>query len=222
MRKLPPLTALRAFEAAARHLSFKAAADELSLTPSAISHEVRLLEDILGCQLFRWRPRPLALTAAGAGLFPVIRDGLDAFAAAAAQVRRGVAQQKLRVTTTNAFAGRWLLPRLPLWRRNHPGIALEVIGTDAVMDLAAGNADVAIRYVCEAVPGPEFAVSELLRDRFWPVASPKLLAGGKAIRRPSDLAEYPFIHAAWSEGNPHAPQGALVFVVPVPLVVRRF
>jgi LysR family glycine cleavage system transcriptional activator len=199
------LTALRAFEAAARHLSFKAAADELSLSPSAISHEVRVLEGILGCPLFRRRPRPVALTAAGTALFPVIRDGLDAFAAAAAQVRDGVAQQKLRVTTTNAFAGRWLVPRLPLWRQAHSKIALEVIGTDAVMDLAAGNADVAIRYACEAVPGPELTASELLRDRFWPVASPKLLAGGKAIRHPSDLAEYPFIHAAWPDRNPHAP-----------------
>src|SRR5262249_14392881 len=81
----------------------------------------------------------------------------------------------------------------------------EVIGTDAVMDLAAGNADVAIRYACEAVPGPELVASELLRDRFWPVASPKLLAGRKAIRHPSDLAEYPFIHAAWHDRNPHAP-----------------
>jgi len=103
----------------------------------------------------------------------------------------------LRVTTTNACAARWLVPRLPLWGEADPGIALEVIGTDVVMDSAARNANVAIRYACEAVPGPELAASELLRDRFWPVASAKLLAGGKAIRCPSDLAEYPFIHAAW-------------------------
>jgi LysR family transcriptional regulator, glycine cleavage system transcriptional activator len=203
VRKLPPLTALRAFEAAARHLSFKAAADEVSLTPSAISHEVRRLEDILGCSLFRRRPRPLALTEAGAALFPVIRDGLDAFAAAAARVRDGAAHQKLRVTTTNAFAGRWLVPRLPLWRQAYPEIALEVIGTDTVIDLAAGNADVAIRYAF--APPSGLASSELLRDRFWPVASPKLLADGKAIRRPSDLAGYPFVHAWWPDTNPHAP-----------------
>jgi LysR family transcriptional regulator, glycine cleavage system transcriptional activator len=107
VRKFPPLTALRAFEAAARHPSFKAAADELSLAQSAISHEVRLREDILGCTLFRCRPPPLALTEAGVTLFSVIRDRLDAFAAAAVQVRDSVDPQKLRVTTTNAFAGRW-------------------------------------------------------------------------------------------------------------------
>ena len=78
----------------------------MSLTSSAISHQIRVREDILGCSLFRRRPRPLALTEAGATFFPVIRDGLDAFAAATAQVRDGIAQQKLRVTTTNAFAGR--------------------------------------------------------------------------------------------------------------------
>jgi LysR family glycine cleavage system transcriptional activator len=90
----------------------------------------------------------------------------------------------LRVTTTNAFAGRWLVPRLPLWRQAHPETTLEVIQTDVVMDLAAGNADVAIPLCCEALPGPELAASELLRDRFWPVAGAKLLAGGKAIRCP--------------------------------------
>jgi LysR family glycine cleavage system transcriptional activator len=204
MRKLPPLTALRAFEAAACHLSFKAAADELALTPTAVSHQIRRLEEILAGPLFRRRPRPLALTATGAALFPVIRDGLDAFAAAAAQARDGAATtQKLRVTTTNAFAGRWLVPRLPRWREVHPEIVLEVIGTDTVIGLAAGNADVAIRYAFAAPPG--LATSELLRDRFWPVASHKLLTGRKAIRRPSDLEGYPFVHAWWPDINPHAP-----------------
>src|SRR6266446_9308618 len=203
MKKLPPLIELRAFDAAARHLSFKKGAAELGVTPTAISHQIRLLERYCGRALFRRRPRPLTLTEAGARLFPVIRDGLDAFAAAAAQVRDGVAQQKLRVTTTNAFAGRWLVLRLPLWRQAHPEIALEVIGTDTVIDLAAGNADVAIRYAF--APPPGLATSELLRDRFWPVASPKLLSDGKAIRRPSDLAGYPFVHAWWPETNSHAP-----------------
>ena len=141
MRRLPPLKALRAFEAAARHMSFKAAADELGLTPTAISHQIRTLEDSLARALFRRRPRPLALTAAGVALFPVLRDGLDAFAEAVALVRDGSSQSKLRVTTTNAFAARWLLPRLPAWRAAHPDIIMEVIGTDAVIDLVAGDAD---------------------------------------------------------------------------------
>src|SRR5437763_4848031 len=113
MRRLPPLKALRAFEAAARHMSFKAAADELGLTPTAISHQIRNLEDSLARPLFRRRPRPMELTAAGAALFPVLREGLDAFAQAVALARDGAFPTTLRVTTTNAFAARWLLPRLP-------------------------------------------------------------------------------------------------------------
>src|SRR6266704_4831997 len=104
MRSLPPLTALRAFEAAARHLSFRAAADELGLTPTAISHQVRLLEEMCGRQLFRRWPRPIALTPAGARLFPVIRAGFDAFATALSEVEDEDDSRPLRVTTTNAFA----------------------------------------------------------------------------------------------------------------------
>jgi LysR family glycine cleavage system transcriptional activator len=201
--KTAALTALRAFEAAARHLSFKAAAAELALTPTAISHQVRLLEEILGRPLFRRRPRPLVLTEAGTTLFPVIRNGLDAFAEAITAVRDGVARQRLRVTTTNAFAARWLVPRLPRWRSAHPEIVLEVIGTDAMVDLAVGDADVAIRYAFAAPLG--LVVAELVRDRFWPVISPKLLAESNPISRPSDLAQYPFVHALWSDTNQHAP-----------------
>src|SRR5438132_8489164 len=100
MRKLPPLKALRAFEAAGRHMSFKAAADELALTPTAISHQIRLLETVLDCALFRRRPRPLTLTPAGAALFPVLRSSFDAIAEALAAVRREDVSQRLRVATT--------------------------------------------------------------------------------------------------------------------------
>src|SRR5215467_4057858 len=120
MTELPPLIELRAFEAAARHLSFKRAAAELGVTPTAISHQIRLLERYCGCALFRRRPRPLSLTDAGARLFPAIRTGLEAFAAAIATIRRDRQHQPLRVTSTNAFASRWLVPRLPAWRRLNP------------------------------------------------------------------------------------------------------
>jgi len=146
MNKLPPLIELRAFDAAARHLSFKKAAAELGVTPTAISHQIRLLERYCGRALFRRQPRPLSLTEAGARLFPIIRDGLEAFAIAIATVKRDGDKQPLRVTTTNAFASRWLVPRLPRWRKVRPNAPLEVIGTDSVLDLHAGDADVAIRY----------------------------------------------------------------------------
>src|SRR5947209_4898455 len=97
MRTLPPLKALRAFEAAARHMSFKAAAEELALTPTAISHQVRLLENVLGCTLFRRRPRPLALTSVGAALFPVVRNGCESIAEAFPTMRSGAALEAVQV-----------------------------------------------------------------------------------------------------------------------------
>src|SRR5499427_1392136 len=106
MNELPPLIELRAFDAAARHLSFKKAAAELCVTPTAVSHQIRLLERYCGHALFRRRPRPLTLTEAGGRLFPVVRDGLEAFATAIANLKRDGRKQPIRVTTTNAFASR--------------------------------------------------------------------------------------------------------------------
>jgi LysR family transcriptional regulator, glycine cleavage system transcriptional activator len=203
MRKLPPLGSLRAFEAAARHLSFKAAAAELGVTPTAISHQVRLLEEICGQTLFRRRPRPLALSSAGERLFPTLRDGLDAFAAAIAWISKGAEQRPLRVTSPNAFASRWLVPRLPRWREAHPDVPLEVIGTDAVLDLRAGDADVAIRYA-RTMP-IDIAGREIFRDQFFPVCSPALLANGRPIRRAADLFRYPLIHFDWLRSDAETP-----------------
>ena len=203
MQKLPPLVELRAFEAAARHLSFKKAAAELGVTPTAISHQIRLLERYCGRALFRRRPRPLSLTDAGARLFPAIRGGLEAFAIAIAAVKRDGDQQPLRVTTTNAFASRWLVPRLPAWRKLHPDAPLEVIGTDSVLDLQAGDADVAIRYATGRA-APEGITEELLRDTFSPVCNPRLLSPGR-LKRPADLAKHVLIHSYWSPADREPP-----------------
>jgi LysR family transcriptional regulator, glycine cleavage system transcriptional activator len=136
------LAQLRAFEAAARHLSFKDAADELAVMPTAISHQIKLLESYCGRPLFRRRPRPLALTEAGARLLPVIREGLDSFADVLSAIRESPLERSLKVSTTNAFASRWLVPRLPLWRTVHPGVSLEIIGTDRVLNLQGGECDI--------------------------------------------------------------------------------
>src|SRR5258706_13440283 len=112
MKKLPPLIELRAFDAAARHLSFKKGATELGVTPTAISHQIRLLERYCGRALFRRRPRPLTLTDAGARLFPAIRGGVEGCVAAIAAVKQDREQQPLRVTTGKALAHRWLRARL--------------------------------------------------------------------------------------------------------------
>ena len=197
MHKLPPLTELRAFEAAARHLSFKKAAAELGVTPTAISHQIRLLERYCGRSLFRRRPRPISLTDAGEWLFPAVRKGLEAFATAISAVKRASEQQLLRVTTTNAFASRWLVPRLPAWRKLHPTAPLEVIGTDSVVDLRAGDSDVAIRYATNRTAPQDGIAEDLLSDTFWPICSPELLSSGR-VKRPADLKGHVLIHSYWS------------------------
>ncbi len=202
MRRLPPLGTLRAFEAAARHLSFKEAARELGLTPTAISHQVRLLEEYCGEKLFRRRPRPLALSDAGAKLYPAIRDGFDVLAAALSSLRTEADARPLRVTTTGAFASRWLIPRLGLWRRAHEDIALSIIGADRVLKLDSGEADLAIRYARSA---PSGASREIFRDRFFPVCSPKLIVGRPPIRCAADLSGYPLIHFDWFANDRTAP-----------------
>jgi LysR family transcriptional regulator, glycine cleavage system transcriptional activator len=203
MRNLPPLIELRAFEAAARQLSFKLAAAELGVTPTAISHQIKLLEQYCGQPLFRRRPRPLALTWAGEQLFPVVRNGFETFADALSLVRSGVAGGRLRITTTNAFAAKWLVPRLPRWREAHPGLKLDIVGTDAVLNLKAGEADVAIRYA--ANPPGEGPSIELVRDTFHVVASPKLVGGICKPMMPRELAGYPLIEAEWPPTDPQAP-----------------
>jgi LysR family glycine cleavage system transcriptional activator len=193
MRTLPPLRSLQAFEAAARLGSFKSAAAELHVTPTAISHQVRLLERTCGLRLFQRHPKPLELTGAGANLYPLVRDGFDTLMSAMASLAETGKPAPLRVTSPNAFASRWLVPRLQDWRSRYPDVPLEVIGTDAVLDLRSGDADVAIRYARTMPPGR--VVREICRDTFFPVCSPALLAKeGQAIVRASDLLRFPLIH----------------------------
>jgi LysR family glycine cleavage system transcriptional activator len=203
MRDLPPLTELRAFEAAARHMSFKLAAAEFGVTPTAISHQIKLLERYCGQPLFRRRPRPLALTFAGEELFPVIRDGLESFGEALSTVRAGGTSGRLRITATNAFAARWLVPRLPQWREAHPRLRLDIVGTDALLDLKAGEADIAIRYAVKAPAGG--AVTELMRDTFRVVASPQLIGTASRMLSPVKLAQLPLIEAEWPPTDSKAP-----------------
>src|SRR5687768_1555609 len=126
MRSLPSLSGLRAFEAAARHLSFKQAARELSVTPTAISHQVRALEGELGLTLFERKVRQVALTTAGARLFPVLRAGLDDIAAALAALAPQSSRAEVTVSATPAFTSKWLLPRVGLLQARHPHIDLHL------------------------------------------------------------------------------------------------
>jgi LysR family glycine cleavage system transcriptional activator len=203
MRTLPPLTELRAFEAAARCRSFKVAAAELGVTPTAVSHQIKLLETYCGRALFRRHPRPITLTWAGEQLFPVVRDGFGSFVEALNVVRAGGTATRLRLTTTNAFAARWLVPRLPQWRKAYPRLKLEIVSTDEVLSLKNGEADISIRYV-RSTPkdGPSF---ELTHDRFHVVASPKLVGKPRKLLTPVELALFPLIEAGWRSNDAEAP-----------------
>jgi LysR family transcriptional regulator, glycine cleavage system transcriptional activator len=202
MRKLPPLHALRAFEAAARHLNFSRAADELALTPTAISHQVRLLEETLNVSLFRRFPRPLALTAEGAALFAPLRDALDRMAEAVAVAKGGAAHEPLTVSCAHSFALRWLMPRVAALREA-TGLELAIDADDRMVDLHAGTVDLAIRYI--AAPSRDFAHHALFRDRFVPVAAPSLVAAHGMPADPAGVLRLPLVFWRWKARRADAP-----------------
>ena len=201
MHRLPPLRQLQAFEAAARRLSFREAAEELGVTPTAVSHQIRLLERWCGQPLFARQPRPLHLTLAGDRLLPVVRDAFLSIADELARLTPDSRIGHLRVTATNAFAARWLLPRLSRWQAEAPGATLDLVGTDSVLDLRTGEVDVAIRYARKA-PADMPSV-ELLRDTFHVVGAPALVAPG--LLAPRAILALPRIEVGWPLSDRLAP-----------------
>ncbi|SFB69668.1 transcriptional regulator GcvA [Collimonas sp. OK412] len=189
-RRLPPLAALKAFEAAARHLSIKSAAAELSVTPTAVSHQIRRLEDSLGVAVFQRLPRQLRLTSAGSELYVALRDGFDLFAAAIGRIRPRDAARLLTITTTPAFAARWLLPRLGAFRNAHPEQDLRLHTSVEIAPLDGHTADIAIRYGLGSWPG--LVAEKLFDDRIAPVCSPLL-----KVKKPKDLLKHTLIHNEW-------------------------
>lgn len=192
LRRLPSLDFLRGFEAAGRRLSFTLAAAELFLTQSALSRQVKALEEALGAPLFVRRHRALALTPAGAAFHRTVTDKLRELAAAADAVRTPERESGLTVSTTVSFAALWLIPRLPAFRAAHPAIDVYVSADDRVVDLARGDVDVAVRYLSDA-SAPRDAL-KLFGERLLPVASPELVSRGPALRKPADLAQHVLLH----------------------------
>ena len=191
-RNLPPFPAVRAFEASARHCSFKLAAEELCLTPSAISHQVKTLEDYLGVQLFFRETRGVVLTSEGAGYLQELAGILDRMAAATAHVRSSDASGLLSVRTSPGFANRWLVPRLATFQEIHPAIELNISTSVRPADFAKEDVDVDIRWGCE--PSPGMRVDPLIAATRFPVASPALLKNGPVLHRPDDLRHYTLLH----------------------------
>ncbi|GLK56540.1 LysR family glycine cleavage system transcriptional activator [Methylopila capsulata] len=190
MRRLPPLGALRAFEAAARRLSFKDAAAELGVTPTAVSHQIRQLEEGLGVALFERAPRRVGLTAVGEALYPALRRAFDDMDEAVAAARRRPTRRVATLTATVAFTAKLLVPKAARFREMHPEWDLRLHASDAAVDLSAGEADAAIRYGLG--PRPGLASAPLMIDAFAPVACPRM-----APRSPAELAMAPLIHFDW-------------------------
>ncbi|MCY1127862.1 LysR substrate-binding domain-containing protein [Frigidibacter sp. RF13] len=203
MYPLPPLRQLQAFEAAARLLSFKKAAEELSVTPTAISHQIRLLEEFCGHPLFVRRPRPLELSPSGARLLPIVSHALASIARELEGIRGETGKAELKITTTNAFAANWLVPRLGNWRHRYPHVGIEVFGTYDVMNLRKGEADVAIRYA-RARPADGESI-EIARDEFYMVASPGLVDGLPLPITTDNLSKLPLIEFFWPANDSQAP-----------------
>ncbi|HTO68871.1 MAG TPA: transcriptional regulator GcvA [Myxococcota bacterium] len=191
-RKLPPLNALRAFEAAARHLSFKDAAAELHVTPAAVSHQVRGLEDELGVALFVRLHRALALTPAGARCLPRLRDAFDRLEEATRGLRGRAAQPRLVLSVVPSFGANWLVPRLGRFRARHPEIDLEVLSSSELVDFARDPVDVGVRFGGGRYPGVRADL--LVAEEYFPVASPKLARGRRPLRRPDDLRRHTLLH----------------------------
>ncbi|MEM7428816.1 MAG: transcriptional regulator GcvA [Pseudomonadota bacterium] len=196
---LPPLNALKAFEAAGRHLSFTRAAAELNVTPAAISHQIKALEELLGVPLFRRLPRALRLTNAGQAALPQIRDGFEALARGVEQMRAHVESSLLTVSVSPSLGAMWLVPRLERFRNLHPDIEIRLDGTDRLADVARGEADVALRYGPGGYTGVR--ADYLFGQSNTPVCSPALQGGEHPLRTPEDLRYHTLLHVDWKDAR---------------------
>lgn len=185
-RRIPPLPAIRAFEAAARCGSFKNAALELCVDASAVSHQVRLLEDLLAVRLFHRTPGRVALTPDGTTYFNAVRPLLDEMDRITREVSRRTDEEPLAVQTTPAFAARWLLPRLGRFLERYPKIALDLSTGLPPTDLNRDNVDIVVQWGDDPVAG--LRVEPFMASTRMPVCSPAFLAARPDLRRPSDLS----------------------------------
>ncbi|MGY4457336.1 transcriptional regulator GcvA [Bradyrhizobium sp. LB13.1] len=192
--RLPSLNGLRAFEAAARHLSFTLAASELNVTQTAISHQIRRLEEELGIRLFVRQNRALALTPEARDYLPGVRAAFNDLRLATDRLLRKDDDKVLTVSTLASLAAKWLLPRLTDFQEHHPGIDVRITTSTSLVDFQRDNVDVAIRYGRGQWPG--LRADWLMADELFPVCSPSLLHGGKPLRSPEDLKSHMLLHTS--------------------------
>lgn len=204
---LPPLSALRAFEAAARLKSFSKAADELNVTPAAISHQIHALEADLGVSLFRRLNRQVEPTASARVLLPGLSDAFSGIHAAVRRLRAHNDTGTLTATASPSFAAKWLVLRLHRFQAQHPEIDVRISANDDVVDLMQGDFDIAIRYGTGRYPG--LHVELLLQNEVFPACSPRLLEAGPPLRTPADLRHHQLIHDQAVDRDPLVPTWAM-------------
>ena len=185
---------LRAFEAVARQLNFRAASEELSLTQSAVSRQIQAMEEEVGVALFLRHTRAVELTGAGAELLRVVVPALERLDNAVRMIRRSAGRKSVAITTWASFASMWLIPRLEAFQNEYPDIDIRIDASDAAVDMETADVDVALRYARPEVM-PAHAI-RLFGEQLTPVASPWLLKSGHPIKRGSDLVHFALIEAS--------------------------
>lgn len=184
---------LRAFEAVARHLNFRAAAEEMALTQSAVSRQIQSLEEEVGVPLFLRHTRAVELTSAGAQLLLATQQALPRIDGAVRQIRQSAGRKSVALTTFASFASMWLIPRLEAFQQAHPDIDIRIDASDVAMDLDLADIDMALRYgPAEAMPA---GAVRLFGETLMPVASPWLIKSNPAIREPADITRFTLIEA---------------------------
>lgn len=192
---------LRAFEAVARHLNFRVAAEEMALTQSAVSRQIQALEEDVGASLFLRHTRAVELTNAGAMLLRAVTPSLERIDSAVRQIRQSSRRKSVSLTTFASFASMWLIPRLEGFQRDNPGIDIRIDASDVPIDLDVSDLDLALRYA-PASHMPPHAI-RLFGDQITPVVSPWLLKSGPRLSKPDDLAHFTLIEEAGDAHHTH-------------------
>lgn len=201
-RRLPPLSSLRAFEVVARHETFRAAAEELHVTAAAVIQQVKALEGFVGRKLLRRHSRGYSLTPDGVAGLEALRDGFDQLSAAVDAMTSG-GQRVLTVSAVPSISAEWLVPRLHRFREQHPDIDVLLHPSLELVDLEHSRVDLGIRYGSGSYPG--VLAERLFDDEIFPVYSPRMLAGRRPLKSPTDLRAHPLIHTEWTPETGHWP-----------------
>jgi len=207
MKRLPPLKSLQAFEAAGRHLSFTEAALELSVTPGAISQQIRLLEEFLEIKLFKRMNRVIVLTDSGQLFLPLISEGFEQFSEAVSLLNRTRSDGPLTITSAASFVSKWLIPRLARFKALHPQIDVRIDTSDRLVDFVHEDIDVGIRFGNGVYP--ELDTVFLFAFDLIPVCSPELMIQGNGLEKVSDLKNFTLLHSNYDELDSGWPDWAM-------------